>query len=151
MAAPALATVAELSDWLGEPIAEGTAEYKRAELCLRAASVLVRAEAGRTWLDDGTGDLLEVPDAVRMVTLYCASRVFDNREGQNRWNVDDAGGGWKVDEAGAYLTASEKDTLSGFTGRRFGGLGTVSTTRGDLAGPSTGWVPTQDGPLFPWY
>ena len=150
MAEQTLASVAELSDWLGEPIVDNSAEYKRAELCLRAASALVRSEAGRTWLDE-TGELLPVPEAAHMVTLYCASRVFDNREGQNRWNVDDAGGGWKVDEAGAYLTASEKDQLSGFAGRRHGGLGTVSTTRGDLAGPSTGWVSTMDGPLFPWY
>lgn len=150
MAEQTLATVAELGDWLGEPIADNSAEYKRAELCLRAASALVRDEAGRTWLaEDGT--LEPVPEKARMVTLYCASRVFDNREGQNRWNVDDAGGGWKVDEAGAYLTASEKDQLSGYAQRRFGGLGTVSTTRGDLAGPVSGWVPTVDGPPFPWY
>lgn len=150
MAEQTLASVAELSDWLGEPIVDNSAEYKRAELCLRAASALVRSEAGRTWLTPD-GDLEPIPETVRLVTLYCASRVFDNREGQNRWNVDDAGGGWKVDEAGAYLTASEKDQLSKFAGRRFGGLGTVSTTRGDLAGPSTGWVPTKDGPPFPWY
>ncbi len=150
MAEHTLASVSELADWIGEPIEEDSAEYKRAELCLRAASVLVRSEAGRTWLTPA-GELEPVPEAVRLVTLYCASRVFDNREGQNRWNVDDAGGGWKVDETGAYLTASEKDTLSGFAGRRFGGLGTVSTTRGDLAGPSTGYVPVQDGPPFPWY
>src|SRR5690606_23806216 len=150
MAEQTLASVAELADWIGDPIPENSADAKRAELCLRAASALVRSEAGRTWLTPD-GNLETVPETVRLVTLYCASRVYDNREGQNRWNIDDAGGGWKVDEAGAYLTASEKDTLSGFTGRRFGGLGTVSTTRGDLAGPSTGWVPTQDGPLFPWY
>lgn len=152
MASPSLATVAELSDWLGEPITEGTSEYKRAEMCLRAASVLVRAESGRTWLDDTTGDVVDpLPDAVRMVALYSASRVFDNREGQNRWNVDDAGGGWKVDEAGAYLTASEKDSLGRFAQRRHRGLGTVSTTRGDLGAPATGYVPTADGPPFPWY
>lgn len=149
MAELTLATVEELGEWLGESITDA-ADVKRAELCLRAASALVRDEAGRTWLgEDGT--LESVPEAAKLVTLYCASRVFDNREGQNRWNVDDAGGGWKVDEAGAYLTASEKDQLSGFAQRRFGGLGTVSTTRGDLAGPSTGYVPVQDGPPFPWY
>ncbi|MGO1835312.1 MAG: hypothetical protein ACTH0C_11650 [Actinomycetaceae bacterium] len=150
MAEQTLATVAELGDWLGESIVVDSAEGKRAELCLRAASALVRSEAGRTWLADN-GTLQDVPENVRMVTLYCASRVFDNREGQNRWNVDDAGGGWKVDEAGAYLTASEKDMLAGYAQRRHGGLGTVSTTRGDLGGLSTGYVPVADGPPFPWY
>ena len=100
MAEQTLATVAELGDWLGEPIADNSAEYKRAELCLRAASALVRDEAGRTWLAAGRRSRAR-PGKASMVTLYCASRVFDNREGQNRWNVDDAGGGWKVDEAGA--------------------------------------------------
>ena len=150
MAEQTLASVAELADWIGDPIPENSADAKRAELCLRAASALVRSEAGRTWLTP-EGDLEPVPEAVRMVTIYCASRVYDNREGQNRWNIDDAGGGWKVDEAGAYLTASEKDQLSKYAGRRFGGMGTVSTTRGDLAGPVSGWVPTEDGPPFPWY
>lgn len=150
MAEQTLASVAELGDWLGEPIADDSAEYKRAELCLRAASALVRAESGRTWLAED-GNLEPVPETAKLVTLYCASRVFDNREGQNRWNVDDAGGGWKVDEAGAYLTASEKDTLSKHAGRRFGGMGTVSTTRGDLCRPVSGWVPTDGGPPFPWY
>lgn len=150
MAEQTLATVDELGDWLGESIVENSADWKRAELCLRAASALVRAEAGRTWLTP-EGDLEAVPETVRLVTLYCASRVYDNREGQNRWNIDDAGGGWKVDEAGAYLTASEKDQLSGFAQRRFGGLGTVSTTRGDIGGPVSGWVPTEAGPPFPWY
>jgi len=150
MAEQTLATVAELGDWLGEPIVEDSPEGKRAELCLRAASALVRSEAGRTWLEPD-GNLEPVPEAVKLVTLYCASRVFDNREGQNRWNIDDAGGGWKVDEAGAYLTASEKDTLSKYAGRRFGGMGVVSTTRGDIAGPVSGYVPTEGGPPFPWY
>lgn len=150
MAEQTLASVAELGDWLGEPIADDSAEYKRAELCLRAASALVRAESGRTWLAED-GNLEPVPETAKLVTLYCASRVFDNREGQNRWNVDDAGGGWKVDEAGAYLTASEKDQLSGYAQRKHRGLGTVSTTRGDLCGSSTGHVPTVDGPPFPWY
>src|SRR5699024_342792 len=111
MAEQTLASVAGLADWIGDPIPENSADAKRDELCLRAASALVRSEAGRTWLTpDGT--LEDVPETVKLVTLYCASRVYDNREGQNRWNIDDAGGGWKVDEAGAYLTASEKDQLS---------------------------------------
>ncbi|MCT1430571.1 hypothetical protein M3G50_07365 [Brachybacterium muris] len=150
MAEQTLATVQELADWIGDPIQADSPDYKRAELCLRAASALVRAEAGRTWITEG--DIVQdVPENVRMVTLYCASRVFDNREGQNRWNIDDAGGGWKVEEAGAYLTASEKDTLAGYAQRRHGGLGTVSTTRGDCGPSVAGYVPTEDGPPFPWY
>ena len=152
MAEPAtLATVTELADWLGETIDITTAEGKRAVMCLRAASALVRKESGRTWLTD-TGVLVDpLPEDVRMVTLYCASRVFDNRNAQTRGGVDDYNEAWKVDESGAYLTASEKRLLSSFKTPSAGGLGTVSTTRGE-APAGTGWVPTPTpGVVFPWY
>lgn len=146
-----LATVAELADWLGEPIASGSAEEKRAAMCLRAASALVRKESGRTWLTE-TGELIvPLPDDVKMVTLYCASRVFDNRNAQTRGGLDDYNEGWKVDESGAYLTASERRQLAPFRSTVAGGLGTVSTTRRE-APTFNGWVPT-DTPdaFFPWY
>ena len=150
MAAPAtLAGVTELADWIGEPIPEGSAESKRAEMCLRIASALVRAESGRTWVD-GAGRLEAVPEDAVMVTLYCAGRVFDNREAQTRGSIDDSDGAWRVDESGAYLTASEKRMLSVFRGSAHGGLGVVSTTRGEVA-PARGWVPVEDAPPFPWY
>jgi hypothetical protein len=146
-----LATVGELADWLGEPITENSAEWKRAAMCLRAASALVRKESGRTWLT--AGGLLDgpVPDDVIMVTLYCASRIFDNRNAQTRGGVDDYSEGWKVDEAGAYLTASERRMLAPFRSSVIGGLGAVSTTRRETPVVS-GWVPTDTPDVFfPWY
>lgn len=151
MAAPAtLAGVDELADWIGEPIPENSTESKRALLCLRIASALVRAESGRTWV--GSDGLLidDVPEDAVMVTLYCAGRVFDNREAQIRGGIDDSDGGWKVDESGAYLTASEKRMLSTFARSAHGGIGTISTTRGEPA-CATGMVPAEGGPPFPWY
>lgn len=139
-----LAEVTELSDWIGEPI-ESTADTKRAELCLRIASALVRTEAGRKW-DDG-----DVPEAASMVTLYCASRVFENREAENQSGVDNWQASRNVLEAGAYLTASEKRMIGQLNQPKFGGLGTVATTRDEHIKPS-GWVPTEtDGVYFPWY
>lgn len=150
MAAPAtLAGVSELADWIGEPIPADSPESKRAEMCLRIASALVRAEAGRTWLG-ADGATVDAPEDAVMVTLYCAGRVFDNREAQTRASIDDSDGQWRVDESGAYLTASEKRMLSKFRGSVHGGLGTIATTRGDCE-PGTGWVPTVNGPPFPWY
>ena len=97
-----LASVDNLADWIGETIPDNSAEERRAAMCLRAASALVRKESGRTCLTD-TGDLVDpLPEDVVMVTLYCASRVFDNRNAQTRGGVDDYTEGWKVDEAGAY-------------------------------------------------
>ena len=152
MAAPvALATVQELSDWIGAPIEADTAEYRRAEQCLRIASALVRTEAGVSWLDPD-GMLLPVDENATMVTLYCAGRVYDNREGLTREGVDDWSGSFKVDEAGAYLTATERRMLSHLGGSSFGGLSTISTTRGECAPNASGWVPTNTPDVqFPWY
>lgn len=146
-----LATVGELADWLGEAIDVTSAEGKRAAMCLRAASALVRKESGRTWLEGGT--LIEpLPDDVKMVTLYCASRVFDNRNAQTRGSLDDYTEGWKVDEAGAYLTSSERRMLAPFRAVVVGGLGVVSTTRREPPAVASGWVPTDTPDVyFPWY
>lgn len=146
-----LASVDDLADWLGETIPDNSAEARRASMCLRAASALVRKESGRTWLSE-TGDLVDpLPEDVTMVTLYCASRIFDNREAQTRGGLDDYTEGWKVDEAGAYLTASEKRMLAPFREVSSGGLGVVSTTRRETpTAPS--WVPTDTPDVFfPWY
>lgn len=151
MTAPAtLATVEELADWIGEPIVEESAEAKRAMLCLRIASALVRKESGRTWLkEDGTLD--NPPEDAVMVTLYCASRVFDNREAQTRGGLDDYNESWKVDESGAYLTASEKRMLAALRSGGIAGIGTIATTRGE-PNDTTGWVPTDTPSVkFPWY
>jgi hypothetical protein len=153
MATPAtLAGVTELSDWIGEPLVADSPEGKRAVLCLRVASALVRKESGQTWLETN-GDLVTpVPEDAVMVTLYCASRVFDNRNAQTRGGLDDYSESWKVDESGAYITASEKRMLAQFRTSGFRGLGSVSTTRVESAVPSAGWVPTgTPDVLFPWY
>ena len=146
-----LASVEELADWLGETIAAGSVEGKRAALCLRAASALVRKESGRTWTTDA-GELVDpLPEDVKMVTLYCAGRIFDNPNAQTRGGLDDLQEGWKVDEAGAYLTASERRLLAPFRAVSFGGLGVVSTTRVEPRAVS-GWVPTDTPNVyFPWY
>lgn len=153
MAAPAtLAGVTELADWLGEPIEAGTADHKRAEQCLRIASVLVREESGRTWLSEAGVLQSPVPDAAVMVTLYCAGRVYENRIAQTQGAIDDGSGSFKVEEAGAYLTASERRMLSPLRRSRSGGLGVVATTRQDSRPVSDGWVPTPTpGVEFPWY
>lgn len=146
MAARLLAEVSDLADWIGEPITEER-DTKRAELCLRIASALVCAETGKTW--NRKKDC--IPDAVAMVTLYCASRVYENREAENSVGIDDWRASREVMEAGAYLTASERRMLWALDKPRFGGLGTVATTRGEIPEPD-GWVPT-DTPdvMFPWY
>lgn len=153
MAAPvSLAGVDDLADWIGEAIPFDTPDYKRAEWCIRAASALVRAESGRTWLDADGSPIDPIPENAVMVTIYCAGRIYDNREAQTRGGVDDYTESWRVDESGAYLTASEKRMLSGLkpSGRR--GIGTIATTRAEYGVDGTGWVPTPTpNVMFPWY
>lgn len=152
MAAPAtLASVEELAEWLGEEFPTGSVEAKRAAMCLRAASALVRRESGRTWLD-GSAVVDPLPDEVRMVTIYCAARVFENANAQTSGAIDDAQQSWRVDEAGAYLTVSEKRQLSGLRESSHTGIGTVATTRREPRDPAVGWVPTDTPDVyFPWY
>lgn len=90
MALPTFATVPALAEWLGEDIEDDSADWKRAERCLRAASNRIRRYTKRTW----------------------------------------------VDEAGLYLTASEMQTLDDLVADQsplIGGLGVISTTRGEHA------------------
>lgn len=152
MAVVTLASADDLAEWLGESFAADSPEGKRAVWCLRAASALVRKESGRTWLTE-TGQLVSpLPDDLVTVTLYVASRVFDNREAQTRGGLDDWSEGWKVEESGAYLTESERRTVSSYR-KGMGGLGVVATSRGDFGvSTASGWVPTDTPDVFfPWY
>jgi hypothetical protein len=125
-----LATVGELADWIGEPLTKPQ-DQARAALCLRAASAAVRAYTRRNWLDEQTGELAVIPDAVAMVTMAAASRTYLNPEAETTTRLDDAQQSRLVGEAGVYLTASEKQTLEQYKqSRRFGGISTISTTRG---------------------
>lgn len=145
-----LAGVTELADWLGETITEASAEYKRALLCLRMASALVRTEASKTWLKPD-GELDSPPESAVMVTLYSASRAFENREAQTRGGIDDLNESWKVEEAGVYLTASERRQVGSLKGG-IAGLSTIGTTRVDEMQDPSGYVPTgTPGVDFPWY
>lgn len=150
MALPPLATVVNLSDWIGEPIVEEE-DVKRAGAVLRAASTLVRAFTGARWADE-SGMLGDVPDGVNDVVLAVAGRGYTNPEGWSGERQDDWGGsGRKVEEAGLYLTASERLVLDQHRPAKVSGIGFLATTRVEARAPGAGWVPTEDGPLFPWY
>lgn len=140
MPLPTFATVPDLAEWLGESIGENTADWKRAERCLRAASNRIRRYTKRTWVDEGGSLADPLPEDIEDVTLACAGRFYSNPEGETSWSrqIDDGmdGGSRKVDEAGLYLTASEMQTLDDLVADQsplIGGLGVISTTRGEHA------------------
>lgn len=131
------AKVEDLADWLGETIEESSADYKRAKGALRMASALVRTETGKDWTNGQGGIEESIPEALELVTLQSAARGFMNPRGQTSDNesIDDyiTGGRFLVEESGIYLTSSERSMLAPLSGRRFGGIGTVSRTRGESA------------------
>lgn len=143
-----LAMVEDLSEWLGEPIVED-ADQKRAAWALRMASELVRQEADRPdeWGSDGA-----VPEPVRLVTLQAAARGYTNPESWRDERTDDWGGsGRPLSEVGLYLTATERRMLAPYRAKKPAGIGVIATTRTPERVPLSGWVPTEGGPLFPWY
>ena len=143
-----LATVSDLSGWVGEPIPEGTADWTRAEWALRAASALVRSHTERTWADPDES----VPEQVVTVTLQAAARSYTNPEGWGNERLDDWGAGQRpVEEWGIYLTASEKAILADHRPNKPRGLGAISTHREPLRDPWAGLVPTPDGQPIPWW
>ena len=138
-----LAQVAELANYIGEAISYST-DVKQAESFLDAASSLVLSHAGEPgWTDQ------DVPQVAKFAVLACAARAYTNPDGWTSEAVDDwRGSGRKVEEAGLYLTASERASLARFRPRR--PFGTVSTTRDpELVG--RGFVPTPDGAPILWY
>ena len=120
-----LAGVGDLAEWLGEPISEEP-EKVRAGWALAAATGLVMDHTGR-----GEGHWDEVPGRVVQVVLACAARFFTNPEAWAYESVDDwRAGGRPVDEAGLFLTDSEKRVLNGAVSRTAtSGLGIVSLSR----------------------
>lgn len=122
---PPLVSLAEFGTWVGEDL-EGNAQ---AEMVLNSASALVRAEARRTWVDDG-GALADVPEQVRTITLEVASRRWRNPEGYTSETDGDYTYRQEAENASVYLTEDEKDLLAPLRKPR-SGLWTLPTTRGE--------------------
>lgn len=130
---PPLASLGDLQDRLGHPLAES--ELSRAHAALDDASALVRAVAGQSWLDATTGELAEVPDAAVSITLAAARRAFDNPDGYVSETIGDysytrAGPSAGGEVGGAYLTEEERAVLRGMSAAS--GLGTLTVVRPGL-------------------
>ncbi len=142
-----LVSVADLSDWVGEPI-EDDQDQRRAGRVLTYAQTLVLTYLNRETVPAGE----ELPPAVSNVILQVAARGYTNPMSYANERLDDWGaGGAPVEEMGMYLTATEKRLLAPYVaGVNRTGLGVVGTYRGDSGMPG-GWVPTEDGAPIPWY
>lgn len=127
MTDPALAEVQDLEYRIGREF--GVHELSRVEAVLDDASALVRDEAGRTWVDDITGNLTSVPASIRAVVLRVAERVMRNPQGFK----SESGGDYSYQRAdgavGVYLTDQERQIIRRAIRRP--GLWTQPTERGD--------------------
>lgn len=139
------ATVEDLADFVGEPIASDESDEKRAAWALRLASGLVNDETGKSWEHD-------TPEAVIRVTVAAAARAWMNPESFASEGLDDwRGGGRPIEELGLYLTRTEKRTLARLVNSRRSGLGVMDRGREPDRPAASGYVPTPDGQPFPWY
>lgn len=153
MALPALATVDALEIRLG--LAAGSlsgADLARATANLQDASALVRAAAGKSWVDPVDGVTVTAPDVVVAVVLQAAKRAFQNPEGIQQESIS-SGGYWSswadAASAGVILTPDERGTVVA-AARGSGGpfVGSVGTPSAYSQPATAADVPTVDWGLL---
>lgn len=129
-ALPPLVTLNELETWMG--IATGSlteSKLKRAKAMLDYASALVRDGTKKEWADS-SGNLLQIPEAVQGVVLTAARRFYTNPNAEIDASAGPFGHRIKAAEVSLALTESEEAVLNSYRQKRFGGLRTLSTTKG---------------------
>lgn len=149
MALPALAELGDLTAAIG-----GQVDFARAQADLDEASALIRDDAGVTWLNESGDATVDVPDIVRVIALRVARRGYLNPTAATQLTAGDVSTSHYVrSESAIYLTDDERTRIrrAAGTATLSTGFVSVATERGDLAGSVTTWVPTVDGPPFPWY
>jgi len=125
---PPLATVQDLSARVGEQLIDSDPQVL---YYLDAASALIRAETGRTWVVSGDLDP-NLPAEVRVICVEVAARLWRNPEGV----IQETTGPFtqRLPDKfadGLFLTASEKSQLARYRATR-PGLWSLKTTRDDV-------------------
>lgn len=122
-----VASVEDLSEWIGEPITE-EADVARAGRVLAYAETLINIEIDRD--NEYWASLDKVPDAISQVALQLAGRGYLNPESWGNEAVDDwRAGGRPIEELGMYLTPTEKRTISRYAPTKLLGIGVLDTCR----------------------
>lgn len=148
MAFPPLASVEDLERRLGlEPGSLQGPDLARAQAALEDASALVRAEAGRDWVDED-GVTVTAPQAAVVVALQAAKRAFLNPRGFQHEQTGPFSYQVPRDQVGLMLTEAERRAVRAAAGRY--GLGTFVTPSAytdPLPFPSGTRVPAS---RWPW-
>ena len=130
MARPALADITELQARLGYTLT-GT-QVAQANARLADASEIVRAYAGKTWLNaDETAVVEDLPGSIPGVVASMVERATRNPDGATQETAGPFSRSFGSDaSARLFLTAGEKSVIRAAAGRV--GIGALSTTRGPL-------------------
>lgn len=145
MARPALATIDDLEALLGRPVADALQTVAR----LDRASAIVRAFAGRTWLNDDETALADVPSEIPGVVAGMVERAERNPFAATQQSAGEYQVSFGSDAAkGIYLDANDKLIIRSAIGASTSGIGVIPTTRGPIetrriTGPH-GPYPTED-------
>lgn len=90
-------------------------ERSRAESILIEASSLIRDVAGKTWTNETTNALLEVPHRVRQIALSVVYRAFTNPEALSQRTIGDSSKSFdrakREGGEAVYLTESEEKAI----------------------------------------
>lgn len=132
MAREPFATVEELGKATGLDIAG--ADVDRARSLLERASEIVRAEAGRTWLDDD-GTLVDGwPEQLAGVVIGMVERAVQNPQGITQETAGPFSRSFGTNAASRlWLSTAEREVVRAAAGRA--GLQVLSVTRGPLETP----------------
>lgn len=119
---PPLAAFELLARKLGGEVADfDDTEFDRGCYLLDEASELIRDVAGKTWIDDDTGALLEVPRRIARICVAAAARAFNNPEGLSQRTMGDSSKSYdRTNREGGevvYLTDAEKADVIKAAGR----------------------------------
>lgn len=147
MSLPPLVPVSELE--IALELDEGSldgAPLARAEQALRRVSALIRAEAGKTWVD-ADGVTITAPEDVLSVALEATLRPYRNPEGQASESVGDYAVTFAQtgDPIGFYLSDEDKRIV------RRAALGVAGPGfSGSIRTPSAYPDPAADGVNLSW-
>jgi hypothetical protein len=124
MTLKALAEVSALELRLGLEIGSlQGADLARANASLEDASSLVRAEAGKPWLD---GNTVTAPAQVVTIVIKAALREYKNPDGFSSEQIGDYS--YRTDNVGGvYLTEDERRIVRMAAGTGGAGMGTIRT------------------------
>lgn len=104
------------------------ADEARAEAALVDASRAIRAEAGITWVDEDTNELLDdVPEIIATICMAAARRAFLNPHGIRSEQLDQFSTSFGNPTGDVYLTKGERASVRTAAGRS--PVSTIQLTR----------------------